>query len=194
MKMSRFSHGMAWLPMALLGFAAGCQSPRAPVPEGQSTFRFLEPPAPPSPPRIGTPSEQLQPRVILVEAKPRKPLATPIFPAAALGRHAAIASVAVRITVDTDGRVSAVGPSMLAISTPGPFAHEFRGAVEDAVRQWRFTPAEIRHLEPAKEEGKTVNYWNVTSSEKVEASFDVAFTFTATGDVMPAAPRGQTSR
>ena len=52
------------------------------------------------------------------------------------------------MTVDASGHVAEVRPSILTFSTPGPFAEEFRSAVEAALRQWRFVPAEVQETEP----------------------------------------------
>ena len=107
----------------------------------------------------------------------------PAYPKNALAKRAGDALVGVELTVDIDGRVASVAPSLATLSTPGPFAAEFRDAVEDAVRQWRFRPAEIRHLELIKAAGG--DYLRLASVEKVEWKFDVQFTFTAAGEVRP---------
>lgn len=126
-----------------------------------------------------------EPTNILVKAEPILPLATPVYPKAALAGHAGSALVGVRITVDFTGKVSEIAPSLLAFSTPGPFAEEFRAAAETAVAQWRFLPAEIRHLQPGK--GPQENeYWTITQIDKTEMTFDVSFTFNATGEVLSA--------
>lgn len=115
------------------------------------------------------------------EARLNEPTVQPVYPPRALAARAGWATVGVRITVDGDGRVSDIAPSLLTLSTPGPFADDFQAAVEVAVRQWRFRPAEIIRLE--KVETPDVTYNRVASRERVETHFDLAFTFTASGGV-----------
>ncbi len=125
-----------------------------------------------------------QPVDVLVAAEPVLPLAKPVYPAAVLRRQRVPALIGVRITVDVTGRVSDVSPSLKALTMPGPFVAEFQAAVEATVAQWRFTPAEKRHLVPGRGGPMKDDYWVVKRAEKTEAVFDVAFTFTAAGDVI----------
>ncbi len=77
--------------------------------------------------------------------------------------------------------VTEIVPSMVAISTPGPFANDFLEAVQAALKQWRFSPARIEHVESVQT--PQVTYDRVASTEKLEAHFDLSFTFTASGGV-----------
>lgn len=70
---------------------------------------------------------------------------------------------------------------MLVFSTPRLFADEFRDAVEAAVWQWCFHPAEIERIEFVQ--AATRSYSRVLGREQVETQLDVAFIFTATGGV-----------
>ena len=54
----------------------------------------------------------------------------------------------VNLTVDACGRVTDIRPSIVTFSSPGSFAKDFRAAVETALQQWRFVPAEIQDIEP----------------------------------------------
>jgi hypothetical protein len=149
---------------------------------GTSAFAFVERPAGPPPARTVTtePVEQ-KPLEEYREARPVYPLANPLYPPRALKARAGRATVGVRITVDVTRRVTDVAPSMLVFSTPGPFAGEFREAVEAAVRQWRFRPAEIEKLEFVQ--APTVSYNRIIGTQKVETQLDAAFTLTAAGGV-----------
>ncbi|HVS54319.1 MAG TPA: hypothetical protein VHD62_18330 [Opitutaceae bacterium] len=174
---------------AIVALCGGCRHVAvAPVPiEGRSSFKFIEPAAP-EPEKRGASEGPRQPVNALVPPEPIEPLATPVYPSIARGATSLIMMVGVRITVGPDGRVADIAPSFVAMSTPGPFAAEFRQAVDAAVRQWRFLPAEIRHLEPAKtREGQPI--WNVTRTEKTEAPLDVMFTFSPSGEVGTALPK-----
>lgn len=85
------------------------------------------------------------------------------------------------MTVDVNGRVTEIVPSMVAITTPGPFAGDFMEAVQAALKLWRFRPARIEQVELV--EAEPAPYYRVTSSENTEAQFELSFTFTASGGV-----------
>lgn len=167
---------------------SGCRHAPQPLAtvEGRSAFRFVEAPDTSTAGTTAAMAEgPRQPVDVLVTAEPIDPLAIPVFPATALGKLSVPALVGVRITIDARGRVSDVGSSLRALSTPGPFADAFREAVEVALAQWRFTPAEKRHMVPGRGGPLQEDYWVITSAEKTETALDVAFTFTTTGDVQP---------
>jgi hypothetical protein len=177
--------------LALLGFAAvglaGCQhAVTAPSLSGQSAFRFVEAPvqADVSAAKAQILAAPREPIEGILPAEPILPLIPPTYPRVALGTHAAPVVVGVRINVDANGGVTSVGPSLVSFSTPTPRAGAFYAAVEEAVTQWRFEPAEWRHLVPMTN-NRGAGYWKVTRAEKTDYAFDLAFTFTTTGDVLP---------
>ena len=167
---------------------AGCQHATTPVArpaEGASMFSFVERPVV----AATEPTAQLLPMArepveVKTKAEPLEPLATPVYPRRALGRVPLPMMVGVRINVDASGRVAHVGASLVTFSTGGEYAEEFRAAVEAALALWRFRPAEMRHLEPRPGRGGQGGYWQVTRAEPTEDAFDLAFTFTAKGDVI----------
>ena len=165
--------------MAVLALA-GCR--QLPAGTGRSSFEVVKPP----PVQVsGTTDMEAVASNSLIdfrEAEPIRPLVMPVYPAAALKAKAGRAQVGVRVTVETSGRVGDISASMLAVSTPGPFAPAFRDAVETAVRQWRFRPAQIIQQEVAPLPGGG-SYKRVTQREATEAQFDLVFTFTETGKV-----------
>ncbi len=87
--------------------------------------------------------------------------------------------VAVRIMVDTEGIVAEVADSPRLASTPGPFAADFRLAVDEVLAQWRFRPAEWRRYEPGEDlDGDGVaDYRRVVESRVVTFYLDVRFDF-----------------
>jgi outer membrane biosynthesis protein TonB len=116
------------------------------------------------------------------DAQAIHPLVMPVYPPKALKAKAGAATVGVRVIVDPSGAVAEIRPSMLALSfTPSKFADEFHAAVEVAVRQWRFVPAQIHYLEQVTEGEFT--YARVMRTEMTEAEFDLVFTFTTAGKV-----------
>lgn len=165
---------------------AGCRHVASvSAPAGQSSIRFV---AAPAEAPVGKSEFSVRagpPRELFRDATPIGRLATPTYPPAALRARAGQMTVGARITVDTAGRVSNVGPSLVALSIPSQFSNEFQAAVEAAVEQWKFQPAKILHLEQAPD-GDGGTYSRVAREEKIETYFDVVFTFTASGEVLPA--------
>lgn len=92
-----------------------------------------------------------------------------------------MATVGVHVTADANGRVSDIRPSILTFTTPGRFAEDFREAVEVALGQWRFVPAEIQHPEPVPGLEPASN--RIIGSENPETEFELSFTFSADGFV-----------
>jgi len=182
LRLSRFLALAALLPMGCRHTAV---APAASG-EGTSSIRFVDPAPPPA--RKGeTAIGAARPTMQAINAQPILPLAKPVYPPAALAAHAGWASVGVRLTVDETGRVSAVQPSLAVISLPTPYVAEFQAAVEAAVAQWRFRPAVLLHAEWVSDPGG--DYPRVTSREKIEWTFDVEFTFNASGDVLTRLPK-----
>jgi hypothetical protein len=182
----RFHAGRLVWPMMLAALAlAGCKHATVRPAEGGSFFTFIEPPATAPESKREPSSGPLQPTEVIVAADPILPLQKPVYPAPALGRQHSPMMVGVHITVDASGRVAHVGPSLRAFTTPGPFATEFLAAVESALAEWRFTPAEKRRMRPMKS-NTGEDFWLITRAEKIEYGFDLSFTFTSSGDVLPA--------
>lgn len=165
--------------------ASGCRHVAPPVtaPVGMSGFQFVERPI-----SARAAAGTLQPAVrepvdIKVRAEPIEPLAAPVYPRALLGRADAPVTVGVRVGIGPDGRVQDIGPSLVAFSSGGEHAEVFRAAVEAAVVQWRFRPAEIRRMEPRTGGPGLGDYWQVVRAQSTEDACDVRFTFTSTGEV-----------
>jgi hypothetical protein len=179
-------HGFpGWLLLGL-AIASGCHHAPAPRIDGTSSFTFVEPPPPPSaPPKPqGEAGDGPRPPVeMMLLAVPIQPLAKPVYPTVALGREDRPVLVGVRITIDATGRVASVRTSLAALSTPTSLADEFRGAVEEALTQWRFRPAELRRLAPINDTNGT-GAWTLLSREPTDCIFDVSFVFQATGEVV----------
>jgi hypothetical protein len=153
---------MPFAPLALCvaaaAVAAGCAHRRAPaaaappttvVPaaneaadyrEGAVAVEFL---ADPDSPKPHLDADQ--------EFTPAEPRSTPLpeYPPAALAGGGPSAVVAVRLVLD-GGAVRDVKDSPKLVRYKGPFASEFREAVEAAVRRWMFTSARIDTLGPAR--------------------------------------------
>lgn len=166
--------------------AAGCGhvAESRPVADGGSSHRFVEPEGIAGRAAARSPSEVREPVETIERPRPIEPLVAPIYPAEARGNQKVPVTIGVRLTVAVDGTVSDVGQSLRVLALPGPGAEAFRAAVEDAVRQWRFVPAEWRRMVP-RTGGPQGEYWQVTKAEKREAQVDVEFTFTASGEVVP---------
>ena len=125
-----------------------------------------------------------QPHDLFLPARPLPPLALPAFPPRALAAHVGRTTLMLDLTIGPDGRVVGIVPALGGIPWLGPFAADFRAAAEATVAQWRFEPAQLRHVEPRKDDGTTV--WSVTRTQPVEMTVEVAVTFTeTTGPIEP---------
>lgn len=174
-------HHLRLFGWAVLLLVMGCRHHVAPERTGASSFTVVEPPPPPVT-AATTQSAELTNYRRYREAEPIGTLTLPVYPKAALAEKFGAATVGVKVTVDVQGRVTDVRPSMLVFSTPGRYADEFFAAVEAALRTWRFVPAAAVDWGPVVENGVTVE--RALRSEPVEAEFDLAFKFTASGGVM----------
>ncbi|MES2695872.1 MAG: hypothetical protein V4773_20530 [Verrucomicrobiota bacterium] len=186
-RLARKRRGVLVFGFALVigGITPGCwQTRRTPPAVGGSVYRVVEAPVIAAKGDITIHAEEAKVPIDALEpAKPLPPVAEAVYPTEARGRQKLPMLVGVRVTVGTDGLVADVGESPVAFSTPGPFATEFRVAVETAVRQWRFKPAELQHLVP-KQGGPQGWYWQVTRVEKQDYTMDLQFTFTPSGEIV----------
>ncbi len=116
------------------------------------------------------------------EVSPPRPigeLELPDYPEKALKTRFGSVVVAVRVSLDATGLVAEIKDSPAGVSTGGRFAAEFRSAVEEAVRQWKFQPAEYRQYEDGKDmngDGRP-DYMILISAKPVPVYFDVRFDF-----------------
>ncbi len=163
----------------LLAASAGCRHAPGPAASGTSDYRFVQPPpAAPSTGKSEVAPEPLQ-RLQFHEARPIEPLVMPVYPARALAAKAGATTVGVHITVDESGMITDTRSSIWLVSLPGPFSEDFRAAVDVALRQWRFEPAETVEFEQEEKDG--LSPLRVLKREKVATEFDLAFDFTPGG-------------
>ncbi|HMA29243.1 MAG TPA: hypothetical protein VKS23_05220 [Thermoanaerobaculia bacterium] len=111
------------------------------------------------------------------EFTPAAPLATrlPEYPPAALAGGGPSAVVAVRLMIDKGGAVCEVKESPRLAPYVGPFAAEFRAAIEAVVRRWAFTAARIDTLGPARPD---MPQRYLMATRYVPTFLDFAFRFT----------------
>ncbi|HEY1791491.1 MAG TPA: hypothetical protein VGG34_01120 [Opitutaceae bacterium] len=143
-----------------------------------ASFHFVPPTDYRGPPVDATGFKISKGQDVYVDAKPIEPLAPPIYPHRALGLQKWPVTMTVSIKVGADGMVSYVGPSMSAVSFPTPFDQDFLEAIKAALSAWHFEPAHIASLEP-QPDGSPL----VTGLMDVEATLNVAFTFSPGGTV-----------
>jgi hypothetical protein len=181
-RLPAWSCALGWL---VLGWA-GCA--HAPLPvgptarvEGQGKFEFVRPPPPSDDGKVTISSQELLTKDEYVPPRPLGELKEPAYPAAALAAREGPVTVGMRLVVDLEGRVTDLSPSVLTLTTPTQFTAEFRAAIEAAVAQWRFRPAEVRHFTTRTNSEGT--YRSMTGSEPTEWALHVAFTFNTTGVV-----------
>ena len=170
-----------------LAAAAGCHQVPESKASGRSGFRFVQPP--PAAPSTGHPDAAPEPvqRFDYREAQLIDPVIMPVYPARALAAKAGAATVGVHISVDELGTITDIRASLWVVSLPGPFSEDFRAAVDAAVRQWRFVPAETIEYEKGEQDGRPST--RVGKREKVTTEFDLAFDFAPEGG--PARARSQ---
>ncbi|HEY2930160.1 MAG TPA: hypothetical protein VGK99_00310 [Acidobacteriota bacterium] len=114
-----------------------------------------------------------------IRARTKGELGIPVYPADALKSKISESTVAVRILISTDGKVTEISDSPLMASSTGPFAGEFRAATEEAIKTWLFEPAEIQTLEDGKDldgDGKP-DYRIVVATQKIPIYRDLHFDF-----------------
>jgi hypothetical protein len=158
--------------------AAGCSAshraattPEALPPVGESKATYIFDPA--------NPALHLEPDVQFDRPRPDGRNALPAYPERALLERAGAHREVVRIVIDTTGSVSEVLDSPVEASEGGPYAVDFRQAVEAAVRSWRFQPGHLRNVVPGNDlDGDGVADYKVTTSiRRVAVYYDVRFTF-----------------
>lgn len=162
-----------WLLAAVLGVGslAGCAHPPR---SGGSSFEVLGAP----PPATGAAVEESRERIEFIPGYPRRELAKPVYPGAALAAGAGEHVVYVEVTVDETGRVADVQPSWRRIGSHGRWEGEFLQAVKAAVDTWMLTPAHQVYY--ARVAGAEERYLR---TEAVPVTFEVRFAFEATGAV-----------
>jgi hypothetical protein len=180
---ANFFRAMVWgLAGGVAGLACGCGNKpvrtTAPV-EGRAGFAFERPPVDAAAKDAKVAVQEALGKDEWVAPRALGKLSEPVYPAVALAAGAGPVTMGMRVVVDAEGKVADVGPSMRAWSTPTPWAAEFRAAIEAAVAQWRFRPAEVRHFTTVTNaEG---SYRSMTRSEKTEWALHVTFSFKAEG-------------
>jgi hypothetical protein len=149
-------------PAPVAGPAKAPSDPR----EGNVAVEFLADPDAPKP-KLGESQE----------FTPAAPLSTrlPEYPAAALAGGGPSAVVAVRLMIDNAGRVYDVRDSPRLTPHTGPFACDFRAAVDAAVRRWAFTAARIDTLGAARPD---MPQRPLAATRYVPTYLDFAFRFT----------------
>jgi hypothetical protein len=114
-----------------------------------------------------------------VPPRPIVELATPAYPWRALSAKYGKASVIVRVVIGTEGLVTEINDPPNNTPAVGPYADDFRSAVEQAVQRWKFQPAAYRQFEDGKDlngDGKP-DYQRLVRSQVVPVYLDVRFDF-----------------
>jgi len=115
----------------------------------------------------------------LLPPRPIGELKGPTYPEEPLRDGYGAAVVVVRVFLDADGSVVDIEDSPVSPSTGGRYSAQFRSTVEEAVRQWKFQPAEYRRYDQGKDlngDGKP-DYMVLVDSKPVPVHFDARFDF-----------------
>ena len=75
---------------------------------------------------------------------PQETKTLPLYPANALAARDGPHRELVRFIIDKNGDVGQIVDSPMARSDGGPFAADYRRAVETALRTWRYVPGEFQ--------------------------------------------------
>jgi hypothetical protein len=146
-------------------------APAASLPEGKTTYSYI---FDPSNPALGLPED-----VQFSRPLPTETTTLPKYPERALAAHNGPHREIVRIVIDTHGIVSQVLDSPMGQSDGGPFAEDYRRAVDEAVRTWHYQPGMLQHVVPGNDldgDGKP-DYKIMTSMDIVAVYYDIRFTF-----------------
>jgi hypothetical protein len=113
----------------------------------------------------------------------------------ALVANAGRAVVGLRIVVDPNGAVIQAADSPVVADSAGPWHTAFRASAIDAVKRWRFHPAEFLRMSPGEDydgDGKP-DFDRVTVREPMTVYLDIRFEFSildgegvVTGGISPA--------
>jgi hypothetical protein len=164
---------------ALVVVMAGCvakkpmpaAAPPLPLPEGKSRYSYIFDPGNPA---LGLPED-----VQFRRPMPKETKTLPRYPENALAARNGPHHEVVRFVIDTRGNVDKIVDSPIESSDGGPFAADYRRAVEAALRDWRFEPGVFQHVKPGEDkdgDGKP-DYKIMTSWDLVPVYYDVRFTF-----------------
>jgi len=128
----------------------------------------------PSNPALGLPAD-----VKFMRPMPRETVALPKYPARALAARDGPHREVVRIVIDERGNVAQVLDSPMEASDGGPFAADYRRAVEEAVRSWRYSSGALLHVKDGedKDGDGRADYTITTAIDPVAVYYDVRFTF-----------------
>ena len=146
-------------------------APPPPSAEGKTTYSYIFDPANPA---LDLPADVQFMRPMALETK-----TLPVYPAAALAAHDTPHREVVRIVIDDRGSVGQVADSPMEQSDGGPFAADYRRAVDAAVRTWRFRPGVLEHVRDGEDkdgDGKA-DYKVMTSWDPVAVYYDIRFKF-----------------
>ena len=110
------------------------------------------------------------------EARLRGKAVQPAYPAKAHAANLGVVQISVRITVDAQGRVADIQPSVRAATlVPDRYSADFWAEIDKAVRQWIFAPARVMQIETVQVDG--FSYDRVRHSADVDTELDLVFTF-----------------
>jgi hypothetical protein len=174
-KVLRTKYQLAAAIVVVLPLSAACR--HVPV-VGHSSFQFVDEIGAPRTVADASKLKIVESMSVVVAPKPLEPVVLPKYPPLALKAHLGDIHIAVSVKIDETGQVVDVERSIARIPYTTAFQDEFLQEVTTAVRQWKFEPGKLAHIEP-QSDGTPL----VTSTEDQNSTLTVAFTFSSSGKV-----------
>jgi hypothetical protein len=115
--------------------APGC---RTRISQGSSRSEVLPPTEPPQDPAKSAVKLSLsKDRIDYIHARAEEPVPTPEYPARALAANAGDYSLYVTLTVNPDGSISDIHPTLGQIQMPSPYFDDFLVSAQAALIHWK---------------------------------------------------------
>ncbi len=167
----------AFLVLTCITCVVACTTRRA----GNSSFEMLPAPRPlaPSPgtgPKATTGESDI--RIVHVAARPRRTLPVPKYPPEALTARAGRFTAYITLTINEDGRVTDVQPSLARFALPNDYAAAFLQSIDEALATWDFDPARYVYWQRIANGDE-----RYLRADAVPQRMEVRFTFTESGVV-----------
>lgn len=159
-----------------VALGSGCTHPSA-SPSFASSFETIDPPPAPPPAKHGG-GERAPPRddIVVPAQILMRDVVNPVYPVRAIGVLGAPRVAVVTVTVDADGTVSDVEPSIRSPLLLDDVGSAVFAAIRTAVMRWHVMPPRVIHYRQAGNGDRVY-----VGSEALAGTLEIKFTFDASG-------------